>query len=325
MTTHTLTPTLATLHGHFSRELPPVLRIAAGDRVRFQTLAVSWGTYDTPDPFAKTPEFPGRDRDRDPGHALVGPVWIDGAKPGMTLDVRILTVRTGRWGFVVGGGGRTREWDQRVGIAEEPGVAMHFALDPDANTARDATGLVLPLRPFPGVLGMPPDLPGRHPTTPPRPCGGNIDCRELVAGSRLFLPVSVEGALFSTGDGHALQGDGEVAGPALECPMECIELEFHLHETPQLAWPRAETPAGWITMGFADDLEEATRIALSEMLDFLAAELGTSRSAAMAYASMLVSLRVTQIVNGVRGVHALITHASLAALERRGTPPPSRG
>ncbi|HUK62702.1 MAG TPA: acetamidase/formamidase family protein, partial [Dongiaceae bacterium] len=192
--THTLEPTLATLHGHFSRELPPVLTIDSGDRVRFRTLAVHWGRFDSPDPFQRTPEIEGRDRERDPGHALVGPVAIRGARAGQTLEVRILTVRPGGYGFVVGGGSG-REWNQKVGIADEPGIANHFRLDPDANTATDSSGLVLPLRPFPGVIGMPPDLPGRHPTTPPRACGGNIDCRELVAGSTLWLPVPVDGAL----------------------------------------------------------------------------------------------------------------------------------
>lgn len=317
MTTHALEPTLATLHGHFSRDLPPVLTIDPGDRVRFKTLAVDWGVYEQTDPFVRSTPFPGRDLERDPGHALVGPVAIRGARAGQTLEVRVLTVRTGRRAFVVGGGG-TREWDVRLGLDREAGVAIHWALDPDANTATSEHGVVLPMRPFPGMLGLAPAEPGRHSTIPPRACGGNIDCRELVAGSRLFLPIAVDGALFSTGDGHALQGDGEVAGPALECPMERIELEFHLHDAMPLALPRAETPAGWITFGFAPDLEEATRVALAEMLDFLATRLGISRSQAMAYASLLVSLRVTQIVNGVRGVHALIAHESLAALERRG-------
>lgn len=317
MTVHSLAPTLANLHGHFSRELPPVLTIRPGDVVRFKTLAVNWGEYDSPNPFERTPTIAGRDLERDPGHALVGPVAIEGARAGMTLEVRIRRVRVGGWGFVVAGGEPKREWDRALGLADSPGVALHFALDADAGTARTADGLSLPIRPFPGILGMPPDLPGRHPTTPPRACGGNIDCRELVEGSTLWLPIEVDGALFSTGDGHALQGDGEVAGPALECPMESIELEFHVHDAPRLTMPRAETPAGWITFGFAPSLDEATRIALDQMLDFLAGRLEISRARAMAYASMLVSLRVTQIVNGVRGVHAIIAHEALAALAHR--------
>ena len=133
----------------------------------------------------------------------------------------------------------------------------------------------------------------------------------------MFLPIAVDGALFSTGDGHAVQGDGEVAGPALECPMERAELEFVVHENLHLARPRAHTPAGWITFGFDPDLDEAMAIALSDMLDLLVELRGGDRKQAMALASLLVDLRVTQVVNGVRGVHAVIAHEALARLDER--------
>jgi acetamidase/formamidase len=174
------------------------------------------------------------------------------------------------------------------------------------------------MRPFLGIMGMPPGEPGRHSTTPPRACGGNIDCKELVVGSSLYLPIPVDGALFSTGDAHALQGDGEVAGPALECPMERAELEFVLHPDLHLARPRAHTPAGWVTFGFDADLDEAMAVALSDMLDLLVELGGGDRKQAMALASLLVDLRVTQVVNGVRGVHAIVSHDALAGLVPRG-------
>lgn len=316
MRTHVLEPTPRTLHGHFSRELPPVLTIAPGDRVRFRTLDVAWGRFDNPDPFAAAPPFPGRDPERDPGHALCGPVAITGARAGMTLEVRILELRTGAWGWTAAGGIGT-EWHRRLGLVDLPAHFLRFALDPDAGTGRTRDGLAVRLRPFLGILGMPPDEPGRHSTVPPRACGGNIDCRELVAGSVLWLPIAVDGALFSAGDGHALQGDGEVAGPALECPMERAELELHLRPELRLARPRAHTPAGWITFGFDADLNEATRVALSDMLDLIVELAGGDRARAMALSSLFVSLRVTQIVNGVRGVHALLPHDALAAIRAR--------
>ena len=309
---HAIEPSLATLHGHFSRELPPVLTIAPGDRVRFRTLDVAWGAFENPDPFSPAPPFPGRDAERDPGHAMCGPVRIAGARAGMTLEVRIHELRTGRWGWTAAGGAPT-PLNRRLGLAEQERVRIHWALDPDAGLARNRAGETLPIRPFLGILGMPPDEPGRHPTSPPRTCGGNIDCKELVTGSRLFLPIAVDGALFSTGDGHALQGDGEVAGPALECPMERAELEFVLHPELRLARPRAHTPAGWITFGFDPDLDEAMAIALSDMLDLIVEQRGGDRREAIALASLVVDLRVTQVVNGVRGVHAVLADGALPA------------
>jgi acetamidase/formamidase len=316
MTTHVLEPSAATLHGHFSRELAPVLRIRSGDRVRFRTLDVAWGMPENPDPFAPPTPWPGRDLERDPGHALCGPVWIEGARPGMTLEVRIVELRTGSWGWV-SAGGPASETNVRLGLAGGERHVIGWGLDPASGFARDRAGRRVRMRPFLGILGMPPDEPGRHPTSPPRACGGNIDCKELVPGSRLYLPIAVDGALFSTGDGHAVQGDGEVAGPALECPMELAELEFVLHPELALDRPRANTPAGWITFGFDRDLDEAMAVALSDMLDLIVELRGGDRRGAMALASLLVDLHVTQIVNGVRGVHALLAHEKLADLDLR--------
>jgi acetamidase/formamidase len=205
-----------------------------------------------------------------------------------------------------------------LGIDAPPSVALRWALDPDTGRGRDASGRTVELRPFLGIMGMPPDAPGRHPTTPPRACGGNIDCKELVAGSTLYLPIPVDGALFSAGDGHALQGDGEVAGPALECPMEAAELEFHLRPDLDLARPRAHTPRGWVTFGFHETLDEAVALALADMVELLDERLGCGRREALALASLVVDLHVTQIVNGVRGVHALVSDPALAGLMKPG-------
>jgi acetamidase/formamidase len=161
------------------------------------------------------------------------------------------------------------------------------------------------LAPFLGVMGMPPDEPGRHSTAPPRRSGGNIDCKELVAGATLYLPISVDGALFSAGDGHAAQGDGEVSGTAIECPVERAELTLELSEL-ELRTPIARTETSWIAFGFSEDLDLAAEEAMATMLDLIERELGLDRSYALALSSVVVDLRVTQIVNGVKGVHAVL-------------------
>jgi acetamidase/formamidase len=167
------------------------------------------------------------------------------------------------------------------------------------------------LAPFLGVVGMPPDEPGIHSTAPPRPCGGNIDCKELVVGTSLFLPVSVDRALVSAGDGHAAQGDGEVSQLAIEAPVERACLTLSLRDDLELENPVAWTPEAWLTFGFDEDLDEAAAQAIEGMLALMGREHGIERREALALASVVVDLRVTQMVNGVRGVHARLAHDAL--------------
>lgn len=315
MTQYRLEPAQETLHGRFSADIPPVFTIASGDSVRYRTLDSGWGLIEQVDPFARPAKFESRDLRRDPGHALCGPVAIAGAEPGMTLEVRVRALRTGSWGWS-GGGGYSSPLNVRLGVGDPPECVMRWRIDPGRGVATNQDGLQLSTRPFLGILGMPPAADGAHSTYPPRATGGNIDCRELVPGSSLFLPIAVRGGLFSAGDGHALQGDGEVAGPALECPMEHVELEFHLHRELALAMPRAHTPVGWITFGFHTDLGEAAAEALDGMLSLLGELHGMDRRKALAVAGLVVDLRVTQIVNGVRGVHAVLPHGALGGSGR---------
>ncbi|MBI1797793.1 MAG: acetamidase/formamidase family protein [Candidatus Eisenbacteria bacterium] len=304
---HRLDADARTLHGHFSRDLPPLLTIDAGDRVRYSTLDAAWGERVQVDPYAAPKKFTPRDGERDPGHALTGPIAVRGAEPGMTLEVRLVSIRPGAWGWS-GAGGVPTPLNRRLGTAERR-HDVRWAIHADEGVAIDARGRRIAIRPFMGVLGNAPAEPGRHSTSPPRAVGGNIDCKELVAGSVLHLPIAVPGALFSVGDAHAVQGDGEVGGVAVECPADAVEIEFGLGSGP-LAFPRAETPAGWITFGFADDLDEAADIALDGMLALLGERHGMGRSEALAFASLAVDLRVTQIVNGARGVHAVLGHGA---------------
>ncbi len=153
---------------------------------------------------------------------------------------------------------------------------------------------------------MPPPEPGEHSTGPPRRVGGNIDCKLLVAGTTLFLPIGVDGALLSAGDGHGAQGDGEVSGTAIECPFERAQLTLDLRADLDLRMPIARTSDAWVTFGFDDDLDVAASLATETMLDLIEREHRLDRAYALALASVAVDLHVTQVVNGAKGVHAVL-------------------
>jgi acetamidase/formamidase len=293
MRTHAIPLERRTLHGHFSRELPPILEIDRGDSIVFSTLDAGWGgeaeRFD--DHGLPRSEFQPRDPDLDAGHALIGPVAVRGARTGDVLEVRIDEIRVGAYGIT-------------TARSAEDELLLRWTLDANAGTARDQYGRTVAIRPFLGALGMPPDEPGVHSTGPPRPCGGNIDCKELVLGSTLFLPVSVDGALFSAGDGHAAQGDGEISGSAIECPLSRVQLTLDVRSDLRLSAPLARTSQSWISFGFHEDLDQAATIAVSGILDVMERELKLERIHAMALASIVVDLSVTQLVNGARGVHA---------------------
>ena len=295
-----------TLHGHFSRDLEPILTIDSGDSIAFACLNAGWRGGDRESFAERRPEGD----ELDAGHALIGPVEVRGARAGQTLEVRIEEVRIGSWGVTDAGGWRT-PLNERLGVADGEPVLLEWKLDADAATGRDQRSRQVRLRPFPGVIGMPPNEPGVHSTAPPRVCGGNIDCKELVAGTTLFLPISVNGALVSAGDGHAAQGDGEVSQLAIEAPVERAQLTLSLRDDLPLANPIAWTPDAWLTFGFDEDLDEAAAQAVDGMLELMGREHALERREALALASVVVDLRITQMVNGVRGVHAWLAHDAL--------------
>ena len=304
MATYKIEPNENTLHGFFSRDLAPVLTIDPGDTVNFKTLEAEWGLENfnvtLVDPEAGPPPRATATTNIDGprGHALCGPVFIRGAEPGMTLAVHIDSIRTGTWGWTVGG--KTPE-----------GQVLHlWELDPIHMYGLNQHGHQVPLRPFMGVMGMPPAEAGQHSTQPPRVTGGNIDCKELVEGSTLYLPIAVPGGLFSTGDGHAAQGDGEVSRTAIECPIEDVRLTFQLYPDMHITTPRASNRTCWLTFGFDENLNVATQIALEAMLDLMVEERNVSRADALALASVVVDLRITQIANKVLGVHAVLPHGA---------------
>jgi acetamidase/formamidase len=268
----------STIHGYFSSLLPPVLSIEPGDSVGFQALNARWGW----EPDVEV----GRDRELHDGHALTGPIEVRGAQAGQTLVVRIDEVLPGAWGVTFAHG---EQFDWRI----------------DGETATDQLGATVSLAPFLGVIGMPPPEPGVHSTIPPRRWGGNIDCKLLVPGSTLYLPIPVDGALVSAGDGHAAQGDGEVSGTAIECPVERAQLTFDVSDL-QLRSPIARTLDAWVAFGFHEDLDLAAEECMATMLDLMERELGFERKHALALSSVVVDLHVTQIVNVAKGVHAVL-------------------
>jgi acetamidase/formamidase len=278
-----------TLHGHFSRELEPVLTIDPGDSVRVRCLNAGW-RWDAEKEFLE-------ERDEahlDSGHALCGPIEVRGARAGQTLAVRIDEIRPGPWGITFG-----------------DGVLFLWQVDADAGVATSDRGDVVALGPFFGVIGMPPDEGGIWSTGPPRRWGGNIDCRLLGAGTTLFLPISNDGALFSIGDGHAAQGDGEVSGTAIESPVESGQVTVDVRDDLELRMPIARTADAWVALGFDEDLDVAVEHAVETMLDLMERELETDRKHALALASVAVDVVVTQVVNGVKGAHAILRDSAI--------------
>jgi acetamidase/formamidase len=304
VTTHHLGPTAGTVTDAFDPGLAPVLTLDPGDELVVHTLDAAG--------HLRRQAHPGEPAERllpgAAGHCLAGPVAVRGAQPGDVLAVHLQSLRTDGWGFTVAGA-RDTPLNRRLRTTEP--AWLLWDVDDDTSTAVNQLGLVVDTAPFLGVVGTTPAEPGRHSTVPPRPgTGGNVDCRSLVAGSTLYLPVQVPGALLCLGDGHAAQGDGEVGGTALECGMT-TRLTVDLVRDPPLPGVHARTLRERITFGFSADLNEATDGALDAMTTWLAADLGVGRSTALALASTAVDLRITQVANETWGVHAVLAHDAL--------------
>jgi acetamidase/formamidase len=308
--THELTLTPDHVHwGYYDPSVKPVLRIGSGDTVRVETM-IARGLQRLRAAGVKEDEIPEALKvveravtERGPGaHPMTGPIWVEGAEPGDSLEVKIVGFEFlhpyGVSGFIPGGGTLPDEF---------PYVGFHLVrFDPRAGTATFAPGITLRLAPFFGSIGVAPNpLVGRISSGPPGPHVGNIDNKDLVAGSTLYLPVHVPGALLSIGDGHAMQGDGEVTGTALETSLRGT-VQVTVRKGKRLAWPRAETPTHYIAMGLHVDLDEAARLATREMIDFLVAEKHLSRDQAYVLCSVAADLRVTQVVDVTKGVHVML-------------------
>jgi acetamidase/formamidase len=307
MTEHQLEPTSDTTANVFSRELSPVLTVDPGDTVVVRSLDAAGFLARQQTPGDEQPTmFAGEWR----GHCLTGPIAVRGAAPGDVLAVRLNSLRPAGWGWTEAAAVDT-PLTRRLGLHEGPPSWLLWEIDADAGTATSNHGHTVSIAPFLGVTGVAWDEPGQHSTIPPRAVGGgNIDCKDLVAGSTLYLPVTVPGALLSLGDGHAAQGDGEVAGTAVECEMT-TEVTLDLVSARPVPGVHAETPSGRITFGFSPDLNAAMGDALDAMLMWLQAIYGLDKAAALAVASPVVDLRITQVTNQAWGVHAVLPHDAI--------------
>ena len=306
---HVLKPTPKTvIWGYYDANVPPVLQIQQGDTVEIESAMIA-----TPSML----EAAGVARDQilesdraihrtvkkeGPGpHILTGPIYVEGAEPGDVLEVRIRSIDLVlSWAvnlFQPGLGFLQEDFPyERVKIIplDRKRMQAHFG------------AAVIPIRPFFGSMGVAPPLAsGRISSAPPWIHGGNLDNKELVAGTTLYIPVHARGALFSLGDAHAAQGDGEVSLTALETSLRGT-FQFLVRKGHRLLWPRAETPTHFITMGFHEDLTQAAKAATREAIDFLVTQKGFSRGDAYMLASDAVDLRITQLVDGKVGVHAMI-------------------
>jgi acetamidase/formamidase len=307
MTTHRLEPAPDTTVQVFCRDHAPVLSVDPGDTVIVRSLDASGYLTRQSVPGEVQPVMFAEGH----GHCLTGPIAVRGARPGDMLALRLVSLRPGEWGWTVAGA-RDTPVTQRLGLADGPPSWLLWELDADAGQGTADRGFVRALAPFLGVMGLPPDEPGEHSTIPPRARGGgNIDCRELVAGATLFLPVTVPDALLYLGDGHAAQGDGEVGGTAIECPMT-TEAVLDLVTGRPLTSIHAETPAGRITFGFDADLNAAMGDALDAMVTWMQALFDLDKATALALASTCVDLRITQVANQAWGVHAVLPAGVIA-------------
>ena len=309
---HELKASPSTVHrGFFDASLKPVLTIDSGDIVRLETATGNPRYFEKLGvPKEKIPAelyavYEGVDNDGRGDHTLNGPIAIRGAEPGDSLEVRIRSVDVrlpiAGQGFVPNRGQLPEDFPYEKNHVVWIDVARRMVLF--------APGIEIPARPFWGVMGVaPPASMGRVPSGPPGVFGGNLDNPDLVTGSTLYLPVHVAGALLSIGDGHAVQGHGEVSLSAVETSLKG-EVQVVLHKQQHLRWPRAETPTHYVTMGLHTDLDEAAKIATREMLDFLVQTKKMSRDDAYLLASAAMDLHVTQVVDGTKGVHAMLPKA----------------
>jgi len=294
--------------GYYWAGAKPALTVKSGDTVEVQCVSV--GNPQTltraglredqiePEILRNYKEVP-REARGPGGHPLTGPIYIEGAEPGDTLEVRIKEIRLGAsYAFNSTAGFLIDLFPERQ--------TKIIPLDKEKMVGHFAPGIDLPLHPFFGSMGVaPPPAAGKINSAPPEIHAGNLDNKNLVAGTTLYIPIHAKGALFEVGDGHAGMGDGEIDITAMETSLTGV-FQFVVRKDMHLKWPRAETPTHWITMGLDPDLTQAARIAGIETLDFLVNEKKMTRADAYALSSVAVDFEITQLVDGTKGVHAMI-------------------
>ncbi|WP_080240877.1 acetamidase/formamidase family protein [Spirosoma rigui] len=306
--------------GYFGADVPPVYKVKDGDVVEIQTVNPSGVSRTNPEEFYTKNNLPLDQHAQEViailknvkpepsgirGHMLTGPVYIDGAQPGDSLEIRILDL-TFPAGF-----GVNSVWPGGGGIPDAVTTRETFVYRYDAKRkmALLKEGVAIPLKPFMGVMALsPPADMGRQSSIPPAFFGGNLDIKHLTKGTTLYLPVSVPGGLFTTGDGHGAQGNGEVSGVAIETALN-LTVKFFVHKGKTLKQPRAETPTHFIAVGLDKELNKAMKNALAEAVAFMKDDLGFTFNEALSIASTGVDFEVSQVVDQTLGVHAMIPKA----------------
>jgi acetamidase/formamidase len=312
-----------TVHlGVFDANLAPIITVDSGDTISFPD---TWSHFmNAMEPGVQV-EVLARLRASNPGkgpHSIIGPIAVRGAELGDVLEIRYKKFQPYTWGAVFNNPGSLGTGLLPQDFAE--GQVKYLDLDLHAMKAKFAPDISVPLKPFQGTLGLappdgyfPPLSPGVTSSVPPGPHAGNLDLSELSEGSTLFIPVWKPGALIFTGDSHAVQGDGEISLTALETRMKEMRIQVVLHKQKNFAWPVAETPTHWIVVGLDKDLNAAMTMAARNAIKFLATRAKISELDAYGLCSIAVSFRVTQVVDIVRGVHAMIPKSLFAEGLRR--------
>jgi acetamidase/formamidase len=297
--------------GHYDASLEPILRVESGDLVKLESMSLPKGVgtdfsliglsdKDIPSRFMKVLD---KLKDRGPGgHTLTGPIYVENSEPRDVLEVEFkeieLSVPFGYTSFKPGFGTLPERFPYSKTII--------INLDIENKTAELPGGVKTQVKPFFGSIGVAPPLSsGRISSRPPGFHGGNLDNKELTCGSKIFIPVHTKGALLSIGDGHALQGDGEVSGTAVETSL-CGLIKIKVRKDMEIKWPIAETPTHIVTMGFHQDLNKAMKIALWNTIDYLTETQNLEEDEAYVLSSIIVDFHITQTVNGVKGVHGLL-------------------
>jgi acetamidase/formamidase len=301
---HSLDASAKTVHwGYFDALIPPLITIDSGDRVTISTVSGPREMMPPP-PMVVPPalvDIQNHHTPKLPGHICTGPVAVRGAKAGGVLEVRIESIDLHYdWGYTF-----SRPLSGALPDDFTEMHLMHIPLDRKTMTGRLPWGLELALRPFFGVMATAPPVAWNSVSTlPPRRNGGNLDNKELIAGTTLYLPIHLDGANFSVGDGHGVQGDGEVCVTAIETGL-IGTFTLIAHNDRRLTWPQAETPTHVMTMAFDPDLDQCVVVALREMLDLISTRTGLSKQEAYALCSLAADVRVTQVVNGSKGIHVM--------------------
>ncbi len=314
MQIHRLDAAPETVHwGFFDATLKPVLTVEPGDTVTVSTVSGPPAAMPKPGSGMMVPEalpaIHANVRQKlDGPHILTGPIAVRGAKAGQVLEVRIKDIKLHYdWGYNL-----IRPLAGALPEDFERGRLIHISLDRARMVGRLPWGLELPLKPFFGIMAVaPPPAWGAVASPPPRRNGGNMDNKELIAGTTLYLPIHVDDALFSVGDGHGAQGDGEVCITAIETGLVGT-FELNVRGDMKLDWPMAETPTHVMTMAFNPDLDDAVVIALRDMIKLICTRTGLSREDAYTLCSLAADLRVTQVVNGSKGIHVMLEKSLLA-------------